>query len=243
MGGKDIAWSPSGNINPLLSQSLPRVPALGFPLCCFIKSTYFHPLIYYVAPTSPVHITTLPTSANLLHVSVESTNEQTGSQILVATTADRRMTLLRPGASLSLHKSYLYVHDSPILSCVTINTDPWVTVSSSMSGQVVLYDHEKNEALEERRDHSKYVVKVVAYRVGNGVHWVATAGWDGKILVYVLHRRQDSSLPALGPPVAVVSLPTNPECTYFRAPNCLFPSGFKAVRHLLRIIQSTYMSA
>ena len=48
------------------------------------------------------------------------------------------MSLLRPDTSFSLFKSYQSLQDSPILSCVTVATNPLVTVSCGMSGQVVL---------------------------------------------------------------------------------------------------------
>ena len=76
-------------------------------------------------------------------------------------------------------------------------------------------DHEKDEALEERRDHLKYVVKVLSYRTREGLHWIATAGWDSKILLYQLHKRPDATMLAMGPPVALVSMPTNPEAMVF----------------------------
>ena len=76
-------------------------------------------------------------------------------------------------------------------------------------------DHEKNEALDERRDHSKYVVKILSYKTREGAHWIATAGWDGKILLYQLRNRPDSTMLAMGPPVALVSMPTNPEAMVF----------------------------
>ena len=84
-----------------------------------------------------------------------------------------------------------------------------------MSGQVVLYDHEKDETLEEQRDHSKYVVKFITHQTTSVVHWIATAGWDGKILVCVLQARLGFSSLALGPPVAAISLPTNPKAAVF----------------------------
>ena len=85
-----------------------------------------------------------------------------------------------------------------------------VTLSSSMSGEAVLYDH-NYETLEKCRDYSKYVINVTAYSEDSGIHRVATAGWDSKVLVYVLKPRRDSSHMCIGPPVAVIHLPTNPQ--------------------------------
>ena len=83
-----------------------------------------------------------------------------------------------------------------------------------MSGQVILYDHEKDMILDERRDHVKYVVKVTAW--GNSSEtWVATAGWDAKVFLYRLHRGASGRICSLGSPVASLGLPTNPETVMF----------------------------
>ncbi|KAI9817983.1 MAG: hypothetical protein M1832_004504 [Thelocarpon impressellum] len=89
-------------------------------------------------------------------------------------------------------------------------------ISSSMSGQVVLSDLRRERelaALDERRDHSKYVVKVAYLEDGEGI-WVATAGWDGKVLLY---RMQDlcGGDVKLGAPVASIALSSIPECILF----------------------------
>ena len=75
-----------------------------------------------------------------------------------------------------------------------------------MSGQVILYDHEIDKVLDERRDHSKYVVKVATW---NGI--VVTAGWDKKVFIY--HASGDFL--SLGSPVAATTLSTNPETITF----------------------------
>ena len=166
----------------------------------------------------------MPTSANLLHVALESDHEEAKSQLLLATTADRRMTLLRTDAEFSLFRSYSHLQDSPILSVVSLSNKSLITLSSSMSGEIVLYDHKHDETLEKRRDHSKYVVEVAEYLADSGIHWVATAGWDGKILVYVLKSCRDSSHMCIGPPVAVIHLPTNPQAILFvKDPNDAAP--------------------
>ena len=41
--------------------------------------------------------------------------------------------------------------------------------------------------------------------------WIATAGWDGKVYLY----RVENALLGLGPPVAELNLPTNPEAIVF----------------------------
>ena len=80
-----------------------------------------------------------------------------------------------------------------------------------MSGQVILYDHEQDAVLDERRDHSKYVVKVAVWKQS-----IVTAGWDNKVFLY--HTTGDFS--SLGSPVAAVTLSTNPETvTFVTRPN------------------------
>lgn len=80
-----------------------------------------------------------------------------------------------------------------------------------MSGQVVVYDHERGKVLDERRDHKKYVVKIASWRDTEHT-WVATAGWDAKIFLYRTSSDQSSGL---GPPVAATTFPTNPETIIF----------------------------
>lgn len=89
-----------------------------------------------------------------------------------------------------------------------------VTITTSMSGQVVLYDHQADRVLDERRDHTKYVVKVARCQYQNTT-WVATAGWDAKVFLYRLQGDDTCRVRSLGEPVASLSLATNPETTTF----------------------------
>lgn len=85
-----------------------------------------------------------------------------------------------------------------------------------MSGKITLFDSGTGEVLEERRDHQKYVVKVVSYEDETGA-WIATAAWDSKVLLYRMNFNEDDSaiVHRLGAPVATLSLPTNPEAVAF----------------------------
>ncbi|MCJ1255376.1 hypothetical protein MMC24_003192 [Lignoscripta atroalba] len=169
------------------------------------------------APSNPITVSTLPTSTNLLHVSVESFEDAETvepSQILVATTADRRLNFLAPNKDITLLKSNSHLQDSPILSCKVLGKTYLTTITTGMSGQVLLYNHAQDTVLEERRDHKKYVVKVTAWEESEAA-WVATAGWDAKVLVYRLSKHEDGHYRALGPPVASLDLPTNPETVLF----------------------------
>jgi WD40 repeat protein len=72
-----------------------------------------------------------------------------------------------------------------------------------------LYDTVKNEIVTERKDHSKYVVKLTSRLEGDGL-WVASAGWDSKVFLYRM-----SGGGVLGEPTAVLTLPSIPETLAF----------------------------
>jgi WD40 repeat protein len=167
------------------------------------------------APSQPSHVSTLPSAANVLHVSIESFEDgsfsQAPQQLLFTTTADRRLHILYPDSNFSLERCIGHLQDSPILSCVPLGKTYLTTISCGMSGQVVLYDHKEDKVLEERRDHKKYVVKVAVWEN----EWVATAGWDAKVFLYKISS--EIAL-LLGSPVAVVHFPTNPETITFIKP-------------------------
>lgn len=172
----------------------------------------------FSAPSHPQVVQTLPSTANLLHVSVENmkNGELSGSlfQLLFATTADRRLNFIMPNSTFTLFQSKNFIHDSPILSCITIGKQYLTTITTGMSGQVVLYDHKEEKVLDERRDHKKYVVQVAAWQNGDE-HWIATAGWDRKVFLYQLESREPLSSGSLGAPVASLTLLTNPETATF----------------------------
>ncbi|KAL8990965.1 MAG: hypothetical protein Q9177_000502 [Variospora cf. flavescens] len=170
----------------------------------------------FSAPTKPLSVET-PSLANFLHVSMEhicTRADDPARQILFASTADRRMRLFDPCDNFAQLRSLNDIHDSPILSCTTLSPPGTVTVTASMSGQVVLYDHSIQRILDERKDHKKYVVKVTHF-MHEGSTWVATAGWDAKIFLYRLRGHTASATCSLGEPVASVSLTTNPETIAF----------------------------
>ncbi|KAL8659299.1 MAG: hypothetical protein Q9226_000514 [Calogaya cf. arnoldii] len=162
------------------------------------------------APEHPWAVESLPSSSNLLHVSVENV---AGGQILFASTADRRLNLIELNGTFSLLDSLSYVHDSPILSCTVLPLGGTITLTTSMSGQVVLYDHQAKRALDERRDHKKYVVKAAQFQHGHST-WVATAGWDAKIFLYRI-RKDVNGTCSLGDPESSLCLATNPETLTF----------------------------
>ena len=155
----------------------------------------------------------LPSSANLLHVSIECPWDDSGQcpQMLYATTADRCLNFIDVDKDFTIFRSLNHIHDSPILACLPLGAPvDLITVSCSMSGQVVVYDHKVDKVIEARRDHTKYVVKVATCLSSDSL-WVATAGWDAKVYVYRLEKPTSG----LGPPVAELTLPTNPEAIAF----------------------------
>lgn len=107
-------------------------------------------------------------------------------------------------------ESLTYLQDSPILSCLVLQQR--YVVCTGMSGKIVVFDCHNDAIIEERRDHMKYVVKVVGWQDQEGV-WIATAGWDAKVLLYRVALQDDA--PSLGAPVASLTVATNPETLLF----------------------------
>lgn len=171
-----------------------------------------------LAPSKPKLVET-PGSSNLLSVSVEPWRRRDDDpspesrSYIVATGADKRLTLFNLDADGSVAASISGLSDSPMLSHVSIRGGRYQLVTS-MSGQLLLIQHD--EVLDRRRDHTKYVVKVVAYEDENHV-WIATAGWDAKVLIYRMtissssSPSSSSSSMTIGEPVGTINLVTNPE--------------------------------
>ncbi|KAF1991877.1 hypothetical protein K402DRAFT_409410 [Aulographum hederae CBS 113979] len=161
------------------------------------------------APSIPT-IVTLPSSSNILNVSVDrvlTKGLETGRPLLLTSTADRRFSQLdATSPSLELLRSDTSLQDSPVLSYTIL--DQRYIICSSMSGKVIVYDFVEERICDERRDHNKYVVKVTHYK-DEDTTWIATAGWDGKVFVY--HINTSDGSPKLSEPISSLSLPTNPE--------------------------------
>ncbi|KAJ6144175.1 hypothetical protein N7470_008070 [Penicillium chermesinum] len=89
-----------------------------------------------------------------------------------------------------------------------------------MSGRLLL--QQGSRVLDNRKDHGKYVVRIVAHEEktesGSTILWVATAGWDAKVFLYRIEipdgAFETASL-AIGEPVAQIKLSTNPESLLF----------------------------
>lgn len=118
------------------------------------------------APSVPFQVSTLPCAANILHVSIErfksDESSQDSLQLLLATTADRLLHSLALDDGFPLVDS-ISCQDSPILAVLPLGKECTRTITCGMSGQTVLYDHQQDRVLDERRDHKKYVVKAASY--------------------------------------------------------------------------------
>jgi WD40 repeat protein len=166
------------------------------------------------APYKPTIIQT-PSCSNMLSVSVETWQRSSGSEgrlcpYIVATGADRRLTLFELTGNHEAAASFAGISDSPILSYVSVRNGKY-QLATNMSGQLLLLDG--SAVLDKRKDHAKYVVKVAAYEKESSL-LVATAGWDAKVLIYSLSLSGESPL-AIGEPVANVRLETSPESILF----------------------------
>lgn len=127
--------------------------------------------------------------------------------MLFASGADRRLHVVDL-PSRQLRTSLTSLQDSPILSSTLI--EDHILVTTAMSGQLVASDV-GGTVIDRRRDHSKYAVKVAAFKINNQI-LLATAGWDCKANVY-----EPSMSPSFqfGKPKAVISLPSKPEGLLF----------------------------
>ncbi|KAB2577927.1 hypothetical protein DBV05_g3433 [Lasiodiplodia theobromae] len=162
------------------------------------------------APSTATELTTLPAASNILNTSVEllALSDNAPKPFILSTTADRRLDILSTcDGSFKLERSLSQVQDSPILSYSVLGQSH--ILMTSMSGKIVLYDCLSNTVVSERRDHSKYAVRVVS-RVQEDGTLVATAGWDAKVFLYFIQGSASGSL-QLQAPIATLTLPTNPE--------------------------------
>ena len=85
---------------------------------------------------------------------------------------------------------------------------------TNMSGQLLL--QRGTEILDRRRDHTKYAVKVAVHEdAETGEVWVATAGWDYKVLVYCLRLPGQGESVSIGEPIAHIAVSSLPESLVF----------------------------
>lgn len=160
----------------------------------------------------------LPGSSNILHVSHETiSSREDGDEhkqsVVIATGADKTINFLSTASTFDLIPAQAPSSDSPVLSTAVLEGRYLLT--SSMSGKVVLSDLWTGQIIEERKDHVKYVVKVI-YTVDENTIWIASAAWDAKVLLYRISRETcGTDKFVLGDPVASISLNSNPEAILF----------------------------
>ncbi|KAF9699130.1 hypothetical protein EKO04_003247 [Ascochyta lentis] len=166
------------------------------------------------APTIPSVVESLPSRSNILSVAAFDLllpSATTIEQYVAVTTADRQLHLLKPGTSgFELAHSYSSFQDSPILDIITIGSH--YMMIASMSGKMVLYNTTSDKILDERKDHSKYVVKIASCSTQDSV-LVASAGWDSKLFLYRIDI--GGNAPHIGEPLATLTLSSIPETISF----------------------------
>lgn len=168
------------------------------------------------APSKPTVLKSLPSQSNILSVSVLElalSQADRAQPCCAVTTADRKLHLLDPASpTYEVARSYSTFSESPILDVLAI--DRQRILVASMSGRVALYDTVRDVMLEERKDHSKYVVRIARCTQDNCI-FVATAGWDAKVFLYQYTVAAGEDDAQLGEPRAFLELPTIPEAIAF----------------------------
>lgn len=166
------------------------------------------------APSKPAVLASLPSRSNILSVAafkLQLPSNSSVRQYVAVTTADRRLHLLDPASpSLELARSYTSFQDSPILDILTIGSQ--YMMIASMSGKLLLYDTVSDQILDERKDHSKYVVKIASWPDGDSM-LVASAGWDSKVFLYRVSI--GGGTPRIGEPLSTLALTSIPETLLF----------------------------
>lgn len=167
------------------------------------------------APAKPKVVESLPSRSNILSISVLDLllpSTTAIQQYVAVTTADRQLHLMDPStSSLDCIQTISSFQDSPTLDIVPV--DSRRLLIASMSGKLTLFDAAANAILEERKDHSKYLVKISTWSSEGGPMLVVSPGWDAKVVLYQLDPNVDQ--PRLGDPIATLSLPSIPESTLF----------------------------
>ncbi|KAF2205868.1 hypothetical protein GQ43DRAFT_445699 [Delitschia confertaspora ATCC 74209] len=169
------------------------------------------------APSKSTVLDMLPSASNILSVYVEQLTllNESPQPYLLTTSADRRLSILKPSrSSLELVRSYTGLQDSPILDMAVL--EQRYILLASMSGRLVLYDLCRDELLDERRDQSKFIVKVTSW-TDHDTTYIATAGWDSKVILYCM-KLNNGQEPRIGDPVASLTLQTIPETVIFVQP-------------------------
>lgn len=133
-------------------------------------------------------------------------------QCLAATTADRHLILLDPyRPDVPLIKTISHFQDSPLLDMVILHGK--YLLVGAMSGRLVVYNTTTDRIVNERKDHSKYIVKIATWSSSRST-LVATAAWDAKVHIYKFEAVSDEEI-ELGSPLATLSMESIPETILF----------------------------
>jgi hypothetical protein len=171
------------------------------------------------------------TNANFLQASLEHLQSlpASSSTALLASSADRKLKILSlsglanipndPGAA-SLDMYDCILTDSPVLS-YQILLGRYIAYTT-ISGSLALYDVSRNALVgQSRKDHTKYAIQVIQAVNNTTVPqtiFLATAGWDSKILLYLLEKgtgNDAENLLELQAPIAALTLESLPESIVF----------------------------
>lgn len=160
------------------------------------------------APVKPTVINSLPNRSNILSINVLSLSLSTaiGTRPYIAvTTANRQLHLLDPDApNFVLAKTYSSFQDAPSLDVVSV--DSRFLLVASMSGKLTVVNVMTGESVDQRQDHTKYLVKIAVWSEGNSTI-VASAGWDAKIFFYRFHVAENTPRLLRFADLALASIP------------------------------------
>ena len=191
------------------AQKAWRLP--GRYLC--IQSPYV--ILTGEAPHHPTKIEVLSSQSNILSVHVQklALPAQSPRQYILATTANRRVSILDvdDSSAVRLIRSLSGLQDSPVLDVAVIGQR--YLLLTSMSGRFILHDLHSEAVIDERRDHTKYIVKVSTWSDESSTY-IATAGWDSKVLLYRIELANGQEV-RLGAPIASLTLSSIPETVLF----------------------------
>lgn len=130
---------------------------------------------------------------------------------IVVTTADRQLQILdATSTEYPLICNYSGILDSPGLDIIMLDSTHMLV--ATMSGKLVLFDLASGTVVDQRKDHSKYLVKLAVWPSGQ-THMIASAGWDSKIFLYRLDV--SSNVLQIGDPISTLELPSIPEAMTF----------------------------
>jgi hypothetical protein len=190
-------------------------------------------LIEVTAPSRPqiCNSSDQAPNANILQASIERLQclHVNPGMAILASSADRKLRILSVSELANfpneLVASNLDVNnciqtESPILSYQVL-LDRYIAYTT-ISGSLSLYDASKRKTVgQSRKDHTKYAVQVI--QAPNKATltpsiFLATAGWDSKILLYLVSKStnpDEEQILDLQAPVASLTLESLPESMVF----------------------------